>query len=170
MIYLQAFVLWRVGMTITYRFKRSLSLLVCSVGLLLSVYLAVIGYVVAPLLFDTLSDQEAGKLVGQLLHSANWVVLTGLLVLLVIKWIGYRGLHSLWMLVVAFMFTAISHFGLSPKMQSIKESVGYELVHSSAQWREFMMWHGLYQLLFLSLILLLVVWSIRNLNSLLDRT
>lgn len=150
--------------------KRVLNLLFCSAGLLLSVYLTVIGYVVAPLLFEVLSDKQAGELVGRLLDSANWVVLTGLLVLIMSRWLGDRDLHSLWMLVLALIFTAVSHFGLSPKMQSIKESVGYQLIHSSLQWREFMMWHGLYQLLFLSVILLLVVWSMRNLNTLIGRT
>lgn len=157
-------------MTMKQYIKRVLNLLFCSAGLLLSVYLTVIGYVVAPLLFEVLSDKKAGELVGRLLDSANWVVLTGLLVLIMSRWLGYRDLHSLWMLVLALIFTAFSHFGLSPKMQSIKESVGYQLIHSSPQWREFMMWHGLYQLLFLSVILLLVVWSMRNLNSLIGRT
>jgi len=127
--------------------------------------LATVGYLVAPLLFQSLDSVAAGNLVSQLLTLSEWIVLTGVLGLLLIRLLGMKELIHSWMLLLGLLILAFNQFWLSPIMKAIKLDYPNGLTKTSEAWPEFAMWHGVYQLLFLSLILLLLIWSVVNINS-----
>ncbi|MEA3406423.1 MAG: DUF4149 domain-containing protein [Pseudomonadota bacterium] len=137
-----------------------------SLGLILAVLLATVGYLVAPIVFQSLDQVSAGDLVGTLLTVSNWIVLTGLVSLLVIRWLAIKSLIYSWMLLISIGIVIFNQYWLSPLMQSIKLDYPHGLTQSSEAWPEFAMWHGVYQLLFLLLILLLFIWSVVNLKLL----
>jgi len=128
--------------------------------------LATVGYLVAPLLFQTLDQVTAGSIVGQLLNISNWIVLTGLLSLLVIRLFGMKQLILNWVLLICVGILVFIQYWLSPVMESIKLASPEGLTKASEAWPAFAMWHGVYQLLFLLLILLLLTWSMANTKSL----
>jgi len=128
--------------------------------------LATVGYLVAPLLFQTLDQVTAGSIVGQLLNISNWIVLTGLLSLLVIRLFGMKQLILNWVLLICVGILVFIQYWLSPVMESIKLASPEGLTKASEAWPAFAMWHGVYQLLFLLLILLLLTWSMANAKSL----
>lgn len=140
--------------------------LVSGFGLIFATWLAVIGYLVAPVLFSELDPLKAGNLVGMLLSITNIVLLAGLFGLLVARWLVFKWLIANGLLVLSVILICVSEFWLSPKMQVIKEQYPLGLSKTSPQWETFMTLHGVYQLVFLALILVLVVWSVLNLNKL----
>lgn len=135
-----------------------------SLGLVFASALLVVGYVVAPVLFSSLDQMTAGKLVGQLLSGLNITLLVILLALLIIT-IGRieRFVHN-WLHLISVIIVAVTEFWISPVMQAIKSAYPSGLTKLAPEWATFAMWHGIYQLLFLLLIFSLFIWSVINLN------
>lgn len=145
------------------RLRFALKMLFTTSGLWLAAVLVSVGYLVAPLLFAQLADVEAGRLVGVLLQWTQGFVLL---------WVGLavlfeRFYHARWsgLLLVLILLLAVNLFGLGPQMEALKLAEPTGLSDGSASWKRFMMLHGVYQLGYLSEILLLVVWSLQNLNK-----
>ncbi|MDG6778221.1 DUF4149 domain-containing protein [Thiomicrorhabdus sp. zzn3] len=149
-----------------------LRILAAVFAIALVTWLSVTGYVVAPLLFDTLDSVTAGQLVGRLLTIGNWIGLIGLTIVLLINLAGRKkqsvGLHHLSLLWLSGVLIAVSEFWLTPKMEAIKALHPQGLSPPSEPWQSFMMWHGIYQLLFLALIVILLVWAWLNLKSMIN--
>ncbi|WP_178861657.1 DUF4149 domain-containing protein [Thiomicrorhabdus cannonii] len=148
------------------RFSFPLAVLFATSGWWLAAVLLTVGYVVAPLLFAELSEVAAGKLVGVLLQWSQSFVLVWLLLSATAFWF-YR--HA-WVFgktfVLLMLLLAINLFWLGPEMEALKAGFPEGVPKGSALWQEFMMLHGLYQLSYLSAILLLVVWGWQNLKKL----
>lgn len=145
------------------RLRFGLKMLFATSGLWLAAVLASVGYMVAPLLFAQLMDVEAGRLVGILLQWTQGFALL---------WVGLavlfeRFYHARWkgLLLVLMLLLAVNLFGLGPQMEALKQAAPAGLSQNSESWKTFMMLHGIYQLGYLSVILLLVVWSLENLNK-----
>lgn len=136
-----------------------------SLGLIFAILLVTVGYLVAPVVFQNLEQVSAGELVGELLTLSNWLVLTGLTGILVARLLGLKALIHNWMLLLSISIVVFNQYWLSPLMKSIKLDYPHGLTKSSEAWSEFAMWHGVYQLLFLALILLLLTWSVVNIKS-----
>lgn len=146
-----------------------LQILAAVFAIVLVTWLAMTGYVVAPLLFDSLDSVTAGKLVGDLLTIANLIGLIGLAAVLAVSFAGRKkgeaGLRFPSMLWLSVLLITVSEFWLTPKMETIKALYPQGLSPQSEHWQSFMMWHGIYQLLFLVLIVILLAWSLLNLKS-----
>ena len=114
----------------------------------------VVGYVVTPVLFSSLSDRMlAGAVAGRLF---GFVSLIGIACagLLLMSWIlrdGRAAIRSwrVWMVGAMLLITLIGEFGLAPRMQALKQAAGAALVPGSEVYRQFSRWHGLSSVLFL---------------------
>jgi len=127
----------------------------------------VIGYLVAPTLFATLSNdrQTAGLLAGRLFESMGWVGLACAvyLLLFVLLRVGTTALRrwNFWLLVLMLLLTAISLFGVQPLLAQLKaDALPREVVESVLRNR-FAAWHGVSSILYLvqTLLGLLLVTS-----------
>lgn len=142
-----------------------LLVLIRASGLIFSVWLAVVGYLVAPLLFAELEQVIAGRLVGELLTVSNLVAMGGLLAVGLSRLWWFQYLTVPWMLWIALVMMAFSEFWIAPYMEKIKALYPQGVTQTAPHWGEFMMWHGVYQLLFLSTILVLALWSVLQLKQ-----
>jgi hypothetical protein len=119
-----------------------------------------IGYVVAPVLFGRLSSETAGELMGIFLtglYGFDLLLLLGLLGLLVLQK-RFRPKREL-LLGVAALSVAVNLWGISPLMMELK-AMG--LARSPQLYgMTFAQWHGVSQVLFMLVLVLLVVWGIR---------
>ena len=135
-----------------------------SLGLVLASALVVVGYFVAPVAFSSLDQVTAGNLVGQLLMGLNIAILVTLLSLLIIKIGRIEDFVHNWLLLISVIITCLVEFWISPRMQVIKGAYPSGLTKLAPEWTAFAMWHGIYQMLFLSLIICLFIWSVKNIN------
>lgn len=127
----------------------------------------VIGYLVAPTLFATLSSdrQTAGLLAGRLFESMGWVGLACAVYLLLFVLLrgGTTALRrwNFWLLVLMLLLTAVSLFGVQPLLAQLKaDALPREVVESVLRNR-FAAWHGVSSILYLvqTLLGLLLVTS-----------
>lgn len=113
-----------------------------------------VGYMVAPVLFASLSDRGlagmlAGKLFG-LVAMLGMAVAVFLITFLVLR----RGLQAFrdrvfWVVVVMFAMTLAGHFGIAPIMAQLKaEALPREVMQTVLRDR-FATWHGISSVLYL---------------------
>lgn len=127
----------------------------------------VIGYLVAPTLFATLSNdrQTAGLLAGRLFESMGWVglVCAVYLLLFVLLRVGTTALRrwNFWLLVLMLLLTAVSLFGVQPLLAQLKADALPREVMESVLRNRFAAWHGVSSILYLvqTLLGLLLVTS-----------
>jgi len=127
----------------------------------------VIGYLVAPTLFATLSSdrQTAGLLAGRLFESMGWVGLACAvyLLLFVLLRVGTTALRrwNFWLLVLMLLLTAVSLFGVQPLLAQLKADALPREVMESVLRNRFAAWHGVSSILYLvqTLLGLLLVTS-----------
>ena len=127
----------------------------------------VIGYLVAPTLFATLSNdrQTAGLLAGRLFESMGWVGLACAvyLLLFVLLRVGTTALRrwNFWLLVLMLLLTAVSQFGVQPLLAQLKADALPREVMESVLRNRFAAWHGVSSILYLvqTLLGLLLVTS-----------
>ncbi len=124
-----------------------------------------IGYLVAPSLFSTLSDnrQLAGQLAGRLFELIGWVGLAcaSYLLLFVLLSTGRAAWRrwNFWLLLAMFVLGAISLFGVQPLLAQLKADALPREVMESMLRNRFAAWHGISSVLYLlqSLLGLLLV-------------
>jgi Ca2+/Na+ antiporter len=120
--------------------------------------LVVVGYGVSPLLFGLMDQAAAGRWTGRLLSALNMLVA---LVLLAAFWIHRhrhdRASRTGFLFVTVGMILA-SEFWLKSKLQTLKSAHSGAMTPLAPNWTEFAMWHGVYQLLMVAIILALLVW------------
>jgi uncharacterized membrane protein len=127
----------------------------------------VIGYLVAPTLFATLSNdrQTAGLLAGRLFESMGWVGLACAVYLLLFVFlrVGTTALRrwNFWLLVLMLLLTAVSLFGVQPLLAQLKADALPREVMESVLRNRFAAWHGVSSILYLvqTLLGLLLVTS-----------
>ena len=115
----------------------------------------VIGYLVAPTLFATLSNdrQTAGLLAGRLFESMGWVGLACAVYLLLFVLLrgGTTALRrwNFWLLVLMLLLTAVSLFGVQPLLAQLKADALPREVMESVLRNRFAAWHGVSSILYL---------------------
>ncbi|MEF8711378.1 MAG: DUF4149 domain-containing protein [Candidatus Accumulibacter propinquus] len=127
----------------------------------------VIGYLVAPTLFATLSNdrQTAGLLAGRLFELMGWVGLACAVYLLLFVLLrgGTTALRrwNFWLLVLMLLLTAVSLFGVQPLLAQLKADALPREVMESVLRNRFAAWHGVSSILYLvqTLLGLLLVTS-----------
>lgn len=132
----------------------------------------VIGYLVAPALFNGLGNRQlAGVMAGKLFALIAWVGFACgayLLVFLVARWGGAVVKRSLFWLVLAMLaLTVAGHFGIQPLMVQLKADALPRDVMESVFRDRFVAWHGISSIVYLLESLLglwLVVWGERGLR------
>jgi len=139
------------------RVNRIASLVVFAVTIL---WLTV-GYVVAPVLFLELPSKQAGDVAGILFNISSLVVLVTL-IMIVGVYIGLEiSIKSIKSLILGLLLLFILRFWIAPWMADIKESYPQGLLRSSPDWELFSTLHGVYQLIYLAVIILLLIWSFK---------
>ena len=125
-----------------------------------------VGFVVAPSLFYTLTDNKvlAGNLAGELF---KWVAYIGMFsgFYLAIQRISRTGTQALktnvfWVILTMLLITLLSHFGISPILASLKAEAlinGANDVMQSVFASRFKTWHGISSIAYLIQALLGVV-------------
>lgn len=131
-----------------------------------------VGYLVAPVLFDSLGNRQlAGLVAGKLFALIGWIGLgcaAYLMVFLVVRWGGAVFKRSVfWLALIMALLTAVSLFGIQPLMTQLKaEALPREVMESVLRDR-FATWHGISSILYMVQSLLglwLVVWANRGLK------
>lgn len=124
----------------------------------------VIGYLVAPVLFATLTDRQlAGMLAGKLFALIGWVGLVCAAYLLIFMLLRVGGAvlkrGVFWVVVLMLVLTALSLFGIQPLLAQLKAAALPREVMESVLRDRFATWHGISSILYLmqSLLGLLVV-------------
>lgn len=131
-----------------------------------------IGYLVAPVLFDSLGNRQlAGNIAGKLFSLIGWIGLGSafyLLIFLVLRWGGAVFKCSVfWLVTVMAILTVVSLFGIQPLMAQLKVDALPREVMESVLRDRFAAWHGISSILYMVQSLLglwLVAWSSRGLR------
>jgi len=127
-----------------------------------------VGYVVAPVLFTTLSDRKlAGTIAGNIFRIEAWLsVGCGLVLLAMVAFDdASRERRSLLRLIVVMLLcVVVGYFGLQPLMASLREAAGPTGVMEGAARTQFGILHGVASLIYLfqSLLALVLVLKIRK--------
>ena len=126
-----------------------------------------VGYVVAPVLFTTLSDRKlAGTIAGSIFRIEAWVsIACGLLLLAMIAFDdASRERRSLLRLILLMLLcVVVGYFGLQPWMAALREAAGPTGVMEGAARTQFGILHGVASLIYMlqSLFALVLVLKIR---------
>jgi hypothetical protein len=125
--------------------------------------LLTVGYWVTPVLFVELSQKQAGEIAGLLFNGASAVVLSGLFLLIGVYIVFEKSLKHVKTLGISLVLLMILRFWLSPWMAKIKAIYPLGIGKNSADWPLFAGLHGVYQLVYLAIVLLLLYWSLKTL-------
>jgi len=126
-----------------------------------------VGYLVAPVLFSTLSDRVlAGSIAGSIFRIEAWLsVGCGLVLLAMVAFDdASRERRSLLRLIVVMLLcVAVGYFGLQPWMAALREAAGPSGVMEGAARTQFGILHGVASLIYLfqSVLALVLVLKIR---------
>ena len=126
-----------------------------------------VGYVVAPVLFTTLSDRKlAGTIAGSIFRIEAWVsIACGLLLLAMIAFDdASRERRSLLRLILLMLLcVVVGYFGLQPWMAALREAAGPTGLMEGAARTQFGILHGVASLIYMlqSLFALVLVLKIR---------
>lgn len=125
--------------------------------------LLTIGYLVTPILFSELPQKQAGELAGLLFNGASLIVSGSLFVLIGFYAFYQNKLKNVKSLTLSLVLLMILHFWISPWMTEIKALYPLGIDKSSVDWPLFASLHGVYQVGYLSIVLLLLYWSLKTL-------
>jgi hypothetical protein len=124
---------------------------------------AAVGYLVAPTLFDVISDRSyAGSIAGAIFERMGWLSLVGLLMLLGLRWKLDKTLiaRAKWdsAIILAMLgLTALGHFLIRPWIvhvrATIQQSGGFETCDPAMR-AQFGLLHGTSSLIFLLVFIL----------------
>jgi hypothetical protein len=126
-----------------------------------------VGYLVAPVLFSTLSDRVlAGSIAGSIFRIEAWLSVGCGLVLLVMVVFddASRERRSLLRLIVVMLLcVVVGYFGLQPWMAALREAAGPSGVMEGAARTQFGILHGVASLIYLfqSVLALVLVLKVR---------
>ncbi|ATE62608.1 hypothetical protein CCZ27_11215 [Thauera sinica] len=128
-----------------------------------------VGYLVAPVLFDMLSDRMlAGRVAGRLFDFVGWFGLGSAIYLLLFAairmgWAVFRS-GLFWLVLVLLALVAAGQFGIQPLMAELKASAWPRDVMNSVMRDRFAAWHGVSSVLYLvqSLLGAALVFALRK--------
>jgi len=114
----------------------------------------VTGYVVAPVLFATLSDRPlAGLVAGRLFSLIAWIGMACAAYLLIDRLVRYRAgalrQALFWIVIVMLALTLAGEFGVQPVMAALKQQALPSPVMESALRDRFVLWHGVSSVIYL---------------------
>jgi hypothetical protein len=114
----------------------------------------VTGYVVAPVLFATLSDRTlAGLVAGRLFSLIAWIGMACAAYLLIDRLVRYRAgalrQALFWIVIVMLALTLAGEFGVQPVMAALKQQALPSPVMESALRDRFVLWHGVSSVIYL---------------------
>ena len=114
-----------------------------------------IGYIAAPVLFQTLTDKAlAGMLAGKLFAVTAWVGMGCAMYLLGFEWLKHGGRvwrqPVYWLIMVMLIILLLGHFGIQPVLVELKQQALPLYVMESAYAGQFRMWHGISSLMYLA--------------------
>lgn len=114
----------------------------------------VIGLLVAPLLFQNLTDRSlAGALAGRFFAAMAWIGLGCGLYVLAYRLLRFGGkaLRQLffWLVLLLLALTAAGHFGVQPILASLRQQALPQEVMQSPLRDHFAVWHGVAGVLYL---------------------
>ncbi|WP_127470612.1 DUF4149 domain-containing protein [Thiomicrorhabdus aquaedulcis] len=124
-----------------------------------------LGYWVTPLLFGQLEPVLAGALAAKL-FSASALLVLGMLTVVILWGVWKNGIFitkSMWPLGLSIFLMTGLYGWVSPAMQSIKLRYPNGVDKLSVDWPMFASLHGVYQVLYLLVIVLMCFWLIKNL-------
>lgn len=124
-------------------------------NILLAVLLMTLGYLVAPLLFSTLETKIAGDLAGHLFVFSGWTLVTVLSLWL--GWSRFKQYRSPYVLVyyLTLFVMLLLLLIVSPWVAEIKQNYPAGITRESIEWPLFASLHGIYQLGYLIVIIVL---------------
>lgn len=127
---------------------------------------ATMGYVVTPILFSELDSKTAGDIAATLFSIFSYFGMAVAIVSLVILSRCKLTATPLpkWPMLLVLLLTAISHFVLGGWMGQIKAYYPQGLNSQSVDWALFMQIHGVYQLLYVIVLLVFLGWLWRLLK------
>jgi hypothetical protein len=113
-----------------------------------------VGYLVAPVLFDMVSDRVlAGRVAGRLFDFVGWFGLGSaiFLMLFIALRLGWGAFRSglFWLVLVLLAMVAAGHFGIQPLMAELKANAWPRDVMNSVMRDRFATWHGVSSVLYL---------------------
>lgn len=131
--------------------------------------LTVVGYLVAPVLFQNLPKMKAGDIAGQLFHLVSYIGIISAVVLICSGSIkqglrGFFGSLKGFFISIALLCTIINEWLITPVIVALKtngKNVLYQQFGGS-----FAQWHGVSQIIYLitaiSLFLFVIFWTREN--------
>ncbi len=130
--------------------------------LALATILLTVGYLVTPVLFTQLPAKQAGDLAGELFTWVSLIVLSTLFLLITFYSIAEKSVSSVKSLLLSLLLMATLRFWITPWMADIKGLYPLGIDRDSIDWPLFASLHGLYQIVYLSVIFLLLFWSVKH--------
>ncbi|TAH52603.1 MAG: DUF4149 domain-containing protein [Betaproteobacteria bacterium] len=128
-----------------------------------------VGYLVAPVLFDMLSDRTlAGRVAGRLFDVVGWFGLGTTTYLLLVaavrmRWAAFRS-GLFWLVLALLVIVAAGQFGIQPLMAELKANAWPRDVMNSVMRDRFATWHGISSVLYLiqSVLGAMLVFALRR--------
>lgn len=141
---------------------HSISLIVYT---FLATMLVVLGYIVAPVLFAAMSSKLAGYVAGVLFYIGGYITLVLLLVLFAWHYGLKLAVKSIWPNIMAMLIMGVLLWLISPWMAEIKALYASGIDKESVDWPLFASLHGIYQLGYLIVIIMLIVAMLKSTKS-----
>jgi len=130
---------------------------------LLSLFIGM-GYIATPIMFSVLDSKTAGLIAGHLFKITAYISLV--LMLLLAIWHKFLSLSikSIWPNLLSLFIMSNLLWFITPWMQNIKSMYPMGLSKGSTDWPLFASLHGLYQLGYLVVIIMLIllIWTERK--------
>ena len=145
------------------KLKARYQIIAAMICLSLAIALISIGYLVAPVLFAELGKKQAGEIAGILFSQMSWVVLISLMIITAAYLFFEKSLASIKSLLVSLLLVGSLKFWITAWMVEIKLNNPLGVTYGAADWRLFASLHGVYQLFYLVVVILLIFWSVKTL-------
>jgi len=145
--------------------KRLQTQILLAVQLIVVTLMVVMGYVVAPVLFAELSSKVAGDIAGSLFELTAITVMVCLIMMAGFSCYRKQSLLERWHWLVSLVIMVVLYWGITPWMQQIKSHYPLGLNKESVDWGLFASLHGVYQLLYLCVIVLMLFGIFRLMRS-----
>lgn len=126
--------------------------------------LLTMGYLVTPVLFASLSSKLAGFIAGLLFSISGYLVLLFLLVLLAWRISVRRVAISIWFDFISVVLMGFLLWIVSPWMVEIKAKYPQGIDKNAIDWPLFASLHGVYQVGYLIVIIMLIVAMLKTLK------
>jgi len=133
------------------------------IGLVLQSFLVTllitVGYLVTPVLFDSVDSKTAGDIAGVLFQISGYITLSVLILLLIWQQFYKFTSISTWANRVVVVIMLLLLFWISPWMNKIKQEYPMGVTPDSADWSIFASLHGVYQVGYL-IVIIALIWNV----------